>query len=134
MMDGERAFLRAMRVPLEQDGSKVRAANDGPSGLALVQSQVFDLVLLNVMPSGLELCRQMRRVSTVPSIMFGSPRPEDVVGSLAAGADDYGLHPSALCPQDQAGGGRASRAGLRTGDDFGQQTPVVRCSTDIAVR
>lgn len=89
-----RAILRAMRVPLERDGSKVLAADDGPSGLSLVRRESFDLVLLNVMSSGLDVCREMRQFSDVPLIMFGSPKPDDVVSALAAGADDYVLHPS----------------------------------------
>jgi len=94
IIDDNRVLLRAMRVPLEQDGFTVLGTGDGLSGLALERSDSFDLVLLNVQPSGLDVCRQMRQSSDVPLIMFGSPRPEDVVGSLAAGADDYILHPS----------------------------------------
>lgn len=94
VIDDNHEFLRAMRVPLERDGFTVLAAGDGLRGLALERSESFDLVLLNVQPSGLDVCRQMRQGSDVPLIMFGSAKPEDVVGSLAAGADDYILHPS----------------------------------------
>lgn len=94
VIDDDRVFLRAMRVPLERDGFTLLTTGDGLSGLALLRSESCDLVLLNALPSGLDICRQMRRISDVPLIMFGSPKPEDVIGSLAAGADDYVLQPS----------------------------------------
>jgi DNA-binding response OmpR family regulator len=93
VIDGERTFLRVMRAPLERGGHKVLAVQDGLSGLALVRSEPLGLVLLNVMPLGLDVCRQLRQISDVPIIMYGSPKPEDVVGALAAGADDYVLQP-----------------------------------------
>jgi len=91
VIDSERTCLRVMRAPLERDGYKVLAARDGLSGLALVRSEVLGLVLLNVMPSGLDVCRQLRQISDVPVIMYGSPKPDDMVGALAAGADNYVL-------------------------------------------
>jgi len=94
IIDDDHVFSRAMRVPLERDGFTVLATGDASGGLALERSESFDLVLLNVQHSGLDVCRQMRRISDVPLIVFGSPKPEDVVGSLAAGADDYILPPS----------------------------------------
>ena len=94
VIDRDRAFLGAMRAPLERDGFTVLATDDGLSGLALAESGAFDLVLLNVKPTGQDICRQMRQFSNVPLIMFGSSEPADIVSSLAAGADDYVLHPS----------------------------------------
>ena len=62
-------------------------------GLALATAGAFDLILLDVMLpglDGLEVCRAIRRTSTVPVVMLTARTDTiDVVVGLEAGADDY---------------------------------------------
>ena len=94
IIDEQSASREAMRPLLEQEGYRVLSANSGPNGLLLAWNENPDLILLNLMPAGLNLCRHLRQFSSAPLIMFGSSRSSDVVSALAAGADDYVLHPS----------------------------------------
>ena len=93
IIDEQRASLEAMRPLLEQDGFSVLSADNGPNGLLLAWNEHPDLILLNLMPAGLNICRHLRQFSSAPLIMFGSSQSADVVSALAAGADDYVLHP-----------------------------------------
>lgn len=78
---------------LRRKGYNVAAAPDGEAALAAFQSQPADLVLLDIsMPKldGLETCRRLREVSTVPIIMLTvRGAQEDIVQSLELGADDH---------------------------------------------
>jgi DNA-binding response OmpR family regulator len=85
---------------LEQAGFRVTASGDGRDALLRFRQGGFGLVLLDVMlPSldGLEVCREIRRESSVPIIML-SARSElhDVVVGLELGADDYVTKPLEL--------------------------------------
>jgi len=78
---------------LERAGLRVWAADDGGAAVEVFGRHRFDAVVLDVvLPSldGLEVCRQIRRVSQVPIVML-SARSEtvDVVTGLELGADDY---------------------------------------------
>jgi len=57
----------------------------------------MDVVVLDVMLPGvdrLEVCRRLRRDSDVPVIMLTARGDDfDIVGGLAAGADDYVVKP-----------------------------------------
>jgi two-component system response regulator MtrA len=62
-------------------------------GLERFRAETFDLILLVVMLpriDGYEVCRQIRRSSTVPVVMLTARTDTmDVVVGLEAGADDY---------------------------------------------
>jgi two-component system response regulator MtrA len=68
-------------------------AGDGQAGLDRFHAVPYDLVLLDVMLprlDGLEVCRAIRRSSTVPVVMLPARADTvDVVVGLEAGADDY---------------------------------------------
>jgi len=68
-------------------------ASDGLKGLAALERDVFDAVLLDVMMpgiDGLEVCRRIRQSSQVPVIMLTARGDEaDRVVGLELGADDY---------------------------------------------
>ena len=80
-------------IGLSAAGFAVTAAPDGVEGLERFRSDPFDLVLLDVMLprlDGYEVCRQIRRTSTVPVVMLTARADTmDVVVGLEAGADDY---------------------------------------------
>jgi DNA-binding response OmpR family regulator len=68
-------------------------APDGAKGLAALERDVFDAVLLDVMMpgmDGLEVCRRIRQTRQVPVIMLTARGDEaDRVVGLELGADDY---------------------------------------------
>jgi DNA-binding response OmpR family regulator len=68
-------------------------AKDGPSAIRLTKERSPSLVILDIMLPGLdgwEVCREIRKFSTIPIIML-SARNEtiDTVMGLSLGADDY---------------------------------------------
>ncbi|MEO6317533.1 MAG: response regulator transcription factor [Acidimicrobiales bacterium] len=78
---------------LEKDGFDVRWEDDGERGLAAALAEGPDLVVLDLMlPSldGLEVCRRLREVRSVPVIMLTARgEEEDRIVGLELGADDY---------------------------------------------
>lgn len=63
IIDEQRTSLGAMRPLLEQEGFRVLSANHGPKGLMLARNKGPDLILLEVRPSGLDVCRCLRQFS-----------------------------------------------------------------------
>ena len=78
---------------LAQNGFDVVRALDGLAGLAKLENDNFDAVLLDVMMpgiDGLEVCRRIRRKSDVPILMLTARGDEtDRIVGLELGADDY---------------------------------------------
>jgi excisionase family DNA binding protein len=89
--DGLRAFLRAA---LEGDGCVVREAASAEEGLAVLDEELPDLILLDVeMPgmNGLEMLRHVRErhgVETIPVVMF-SGKVEAEEAAQEAGAQAF---------------------------------------------
>ncbi len=85
-----RYFVRAALLP---EGYDVIEAADGDHALELFRSHHPSLVILDLsigQPDGFEVCREIRRTSTVPIIFLTSHVQEmDEAMCLAAGADDY---------------------------------------------
>lgn len=82
---------------LRWPGTTLVRAADGEAGLAALEREGADLVILDVgLPGmdGYEVCRQIRASSPVPIIML-TVRDEDtdIVRGLEAGADDYVTKP-----------------------------------------
>lgn len=82
-----------VRTSLTIEGYEILEAANGLKALQLFQSQSPSLVILDLsigQPDGFEVCREIRRSSTVPIIMLTSHIEEmDEAMCLAAGADDY---------------------------------------------
>ena len=82
---------------LQQSGYGVAHAGDGESGLAMLQDQPVDLVILDLMLpgiDGLEVCRRIRALpgesARVPVLMLTAKGdPMDRIVGLELGADDY---------------------------------------------
>ena len=93
VVDDEKKIVDLVRTYLERDGYQVIEAYDGRTALEAFQRHSADLVILDVMlpgMDGLEVCREIRRSSSVPVIML-TARTEDVekLVGLELGADDY---------------------------------------------
>lgn len=93
VVDDEPRMLTAVRTVLLQDGHSVQVAMDGESGLRLASKEGVNLVILDVVlpkMDGLEVCRAVRRQSSVPILMLTARGEElDRVLGLELGADDY---------------------------------------------
>jgi DNA-binding response OmpR family regulator len=100
VVDDEIAILRTLRFNLERIGYRVTTATDGRSAVALARSEEPDLVVLDVMLpvlDGVEVCKEIRKFSSVPIIMLTAKDQEiDKVLAFELGADDYVTKPFAL--------------------------------------
>jgi DNA-binding response OmpR family regulator len=100
VVDDEPTLRETLAEALEQDGLAVLTAADGKEALERFRTGAPDLVLLDLMLpqiSGIEVCRIMRRESSVPIVMLTAKDGEiDKVVGLELGADDYVTKPFSL--------------------------------------
>lgn len=82
-----------VRTALTPEGFEVVEAADGSQALEIFRKREPSVIILDLsigQPDGFEVCREIRRTSTVPIIMLTSHDEEmDEAMCLAAGADDY---------------------------------------------
>jgi two-component system KDP operon response regulator KdpE len=93
VVDDEPQITRVLRTTLNAQGYEIRVANDGETALEIVKDFAPDLVITDLaMPNmnGIELCRNLRKISQVPIVVL-SVRGEErsKVEALDSGADDY---------------------------------------------
>ena len=100
VVEDENALVTLLRYNLEREGFQVIEAGDGEEALVLAREQRPDLILLDwMLPllSGIEVCRQLRRLPetrSVPIIMLTARGEEgDKLRGLDSGADDYVTKP-----------------------------------------
>ena len=93
LVEDDPSIREVTAIGLRAAGFTVETAGDGREGLDRFGAEAFDLVLLDVMLprlDGLEVCRAIRRTSTIPVVMLTARADTlDVVVGLEAGADDY---------------------------------------------
>lgn len=97
IIEDEPSFVEALEFLLSKEGFKVEVASSGDQGLTLFERNGCDLVLLDLMlpgMSGVEVCKEIRKSSSVPIIMLTAKDDEiDKVIGLELGADDYVTKP-----------------------------------------
>lgn len=78
---------------LRGQGYRVTGVRDGREMQDAMKTVAFDLIILDVMlpgPSGLDLCRELRKTASTPIMMLTAKGDEtDRVVGLEMGADDY---------------------------------------------
>ncbi len=93
LVEDDPSIREVTAIGLRNAGFQVVTASDGVDGLERFRSEPFDLALLDVMVprlDGLDVCRAIRRTSTMPVVMLTARGDTiDVVVGLEAGADDY---------------------------------------------
>jgi DNA-binding response OmpR family regulator len=93
VVDDELKIVKLVRDYLERAGFGVRVASDGKTALSLARTEKPDLIILDLgLPQldGLDVTRELRKVSTVPVIMLtGRSEESDKLIGLELGADDY---------------------------------------------
>jgi two-component system OmpR family response regulator len=97
VVDDDGHIRQVVRYALERAGHEVREAKDGAEALRSFRERAPDLMVLDVLlpeEDGLEVCRQVRKVSPLP-IVFLSSRDEELdrVLGLELGGDDYVTKP-----------------------------------------
>jgi len=93
VVDDEPPIVRLVRAKLQADGYAVITADRGEAGIALLEDERPDLVILDVMMpdmDGFETLRRIRMESRLPVIMLTARSSDrDKVRGLESGADDY---------------------------------------------
>ena len=100
IVEDEIKLARFVELELKHEGYNVVVANDGRTGLDLYYTEKPDIILLDLMLpqlSGIEVCRRIRKESSVPIIMLTAKgEVMDKVIGLDNGADDYVTKPFAI--------------------------------------
>lgn len=100
VVEDEPSFVEALQIGLAREGFQIEVATDGAQAIERFPLVKPDLVLLDLMLprlSGIDVCRQIRQISTVPIIMVTAKASEiDTVVGLEVGADDYVTKPYRL--------------------------------------
>ena len=93
IVEDDQELINLLNIHLSDLECQVTSESNGRKGLETAQNNQFDLIILDLsLPEmdGLEVCRNLRKVSTVPIIMLTAKSEEiDRVLGLELGADDY---------------------------------------------
>ncbi|HOE56682.1 MAG TPA: response regulator transcription factor [Bacillota bacterium] len=97
VVDDDYNIAELIRLYLEKEGHEVNTVYSGKAALDAFYSWTPDIVILDIMLpeiDGYDICRQIRKVSSIPIIML-TARGEtfDKVLGLELGADDYLVKP-----------------------------------------
>lgn len=91
--DDEPQIREILSIYFKKEGFKVIEAADGAEALVQVQAGKPDIILLDIMMpvlDGLEVCKQVRKISDIPIIMLtAKDSDDDRILGLEIGADDY---------------------------------------------
>jgi two-component system, OmpR family, response regulator RegX3 len=97
VVEDEESIAQPLATALEREGYATRVTGSAPEAIALAAELQPVLMLLDVMladGSGLDVCREVRRHSSLPIIMLTARGDEtDRVVGLELGADDYVVKP-----------------------------------------
>lgn len=93
IVDDEPSITEFVSYAMQKEGYQTEVAADGETALAKIETQAFDLFILDIMLPGIdgyELCRRIRAKFSTP-ILFLSARDSELnkVVGLELGADDY---------------------------------------------
>ena len=100
VVEDDKALMPIISYNLQKNGFIVREAINGDEALLLIKEELPDLAILDWMvpsPSGLEICKILRRkkeTSSIPIILLTAKgEEEDRIRGLNSGADDYVTKP-----------------------------------------
>ncbi len=93
VVDDDPAISEMLTIVLESEGLEPIAVTDGAQAVPAFEDHQPDLILLDLMlpgMNGVDICRAIRRASSVPIVMLTAKTDTvDVVLGLESGADDY---------------------------------------------
>jgi two-component system OmpR family response regulator len=100
LVEDDETLLGVLKYNLEKEGYQVATSTDGANALELSRKFTPDMVVLDIMLPGLdgfEVCRILRKESSVPVLMLTAKTQEvDKVIGLELGADDYMTKPFSI--------------------------------------
>lgn len=103
IVDDEKDIVQIIKFNLEKAGYEVDKAYSGGSALDKIDSEKFDLILLDIMLPGIdgyEICRKLKsseETRHIPVIMLTVKSDErDILKGLQQGADDYLTKPFSI--------------------------------------
>ena len=96
IVEDEPSIFNFLKEGLEEEGFFVDVAENGKTGLKMALDFLddYDIIILDWMlpgMGGIEICRNIRKQSPLPPIIFLTARdtPDDAVFALECGANDY---------------------------------------------
>jgi two-component system, OmpR family, response regulator ResD len=103
LADDEPRLLHVVGLYLSMEGFEVREASDGTEAIAMLETEQFDLAILDVMMpgvDGIEVCRHIRSqpaTASMPVLVFTSlSADKDVERARLAGANHLITKPFSL--------------------------------------
>jgi two-component system KDP operon response regulator KdpE len=123
LVDDEPSIRRALRTPLSEMGFQTTEASRGEEAVQLIQSQSFDVVLLDVnMPGigGMRTLTKLRALAPLLPILMLTvvDGEEEKIKALESGADDYITKPFSIreCVARMRSAVRRAQAPTRAAD------------------
>lgn len=94
LIEDEKRMAQALCEILRLEKYEVTHCSDGISGMDAVESNIYDLIILDVMlpgKNGFEIAREARKngIRTPILMLTAKDEPDDKVTGLDSGADDY---------------------------------------------
>jgi DNA-binding NtrC family response regulator len=94
VIDDEESMRDSCRQALSREGNAVETAEDGIKGLALLEKESFDLVILDLKmpgPSGMEVLKQIKQKDSeiVVVVITGYATVDSAVEAMKSGAYDF---------------------------------------------
>lgn len=94
LVEDEESIAKSIQLNLELEGFQVTLCSDGEKVMPLFRSNVFDLIILDIMLPGIDgitLCKSIRLLNPkVPILILSAKNSgDDKVSGLRSGADDY---------------------------------------------
>jgi len=100
IVEDDANLLEAVKYNLRKEGYDVLAAADGEAALSSARREKPSLLILDIMLpklNGFEVCRILRKETTVPILMLTAKADEtDKIVGLEIGADDYMTKPFSM--------------------------------------
>jgi len=124
--DDQAVLHETLSLYLKAEGFTWSSAYDGEEALEKAHAEQPDLILLDIMMpkmSGTDVCKQIRKTSSVPIIMLTAKGEEiDRIVGLELGADDYIVKP--FSPREVVA--RIKAVLRRTNEKSDSASPVLR--------
>jgi two-component system, OmpR family, response regulator VanR len=93
IIDDDEQIRNLIAIYLENEGFEALKVSNAVSGLALLEEQEVDLIILDIMMpqmNGIEAAFKIREEKNMPIIMLSAKSEDmDKISGLTAGADDY---------------------------------------------
>jgi heavy metal response regulator len=101
IIEDDKGVSRFIKKGLSEEGFGVDAVFDGEEGLYMASTDVYDLIILDIMLpelNGFEVIKGIRKKGVSVPVLFLTAKneKEDIVHGLGLGADDYLVKPFAF--------------------------------------